>query len=524
MSITLETLSYYAKNLQDKGDFVSASQIYETACDLINESKNNNESDDIYDKTTVKNIFIELSKCYEALNESVKSKHYIRQAFSIFHDDPDINYKMLKIYLFSGNLKKAVDFYFSFVDTDQDEKSRILMYAELHKSEYRYSNVILKMLKSLSLMETIPVEDRALFSHKAIELELTMEHPKLSICILTKNDSKTIKECLDSAIKVSKDIIVLDLGSKDNTKDIAKRYSYTNVYNHDFSSDFDYDYSRAKNKCLEYVKGDWILYLDANDYLTTECCQEILAYISDQKSKENYSIYYLKNTNKVHEVKQLVFHYKPCLFKSNMGISFNRPIHEEIYHAEKALNKVYCESLEITTQSKQKSEEETEEDNRLYRKIIDAAILNNSDSSDNYYYYHFSAINYSLQNDNKRALEDHYKSLSLYKQKFDDQKDSFYIYIMMAIVKYLEEKTDNLEAMKAFTEKILNIRADYPDALYYLGVYYEKNSNIERAVELYKKSYEVFQDNWSKYKNADLPSIGDGIIYLLSEKFEYFVW
>lgn len=524
MSITLETLSYYAKNLQDKGDFVSASQIYETACDLINESKNNDENEDTYNKDIVKNIFIELSKCYEALNDSVKSKHYIRQAFSIFKDDPDINYKMLKIYLFSENLKKAVEFYFSFVDADQDEKSKIIMYSELNKSEYRYSNVLLKMLKSLSLMESIPVEDRLIFAHKALELELTMEHPKLSICILAKDSEKTIKECLESAIKVSKDIIVLDLGSKDSTKEIAKRYSYTNVYSHEFSYDFEYNYSKAKNKCLEYIKGDWVLYLDANDYLPVETCQEILAYISDQSTKENYSIYYLKHHNKEHEGKQLIFHYKPCLFRSNMGINFVRPIHEEIHHNEKELNKVYCDSLEIRSQEKQKSEEEAKEENLTYRKIINHAILNNPDSSDNYYYYHFSAINYSLQDDNKRALEDHYKSLALYKQKFKDQKESFYIYIMMAIVKYLEEKTDNLDAIKAFAEKILKIRPDYPDALYYLGIYYEKNNNLEKAVELYKKSYEVFQDNWNKYKNADLPSIGDGIIYLLSEKFEYFVW
>ena len=230
MSITLETLSYYAKNLQDKGDFVSATQIYEAACDFINENEISQVNENSYNRTMIKNIFVELSKCYEALNDNVKSKHYIRQAFSIFKDDPDINYKMLKIYLFSGNLKKAVDFYFNFVDSDQNEKSKILLYAELNKNEYRYSSVILKMMKSLALTETLPIEDRTVFSHKAVELELNMEHPKLSICILTKNDEKTIKECLDSAIKISKDIVILDLGSKDKTKEIAKRYSYTNIY------------------------------------------------------------------------------------------------------------------------------------------------------------------------------------------------------------------------------------------------------------------------------------------------------
>lgn len=519
MSITLETLSYYAKNLQDKGDFVSATQIYETACDFINETEIGQINKNSYDATIIKNIFVELSKCYEALNDSVKSKHYIRQAFSIFKDDPDINYKMLKIYLFSGNLKKAVDFYFHFVDTAQDEKSKILLYAELNKNEYRYSTVLLKMMKSLALTETLPIEDRTIFSHKAVELELNMEHPKLSICILTKNDEKTIKECLDSAVKISKDIIILDLGSKDATKDIAKRYSYTNIYDYEF----DYDYSKAKNKFFEYAKGDWILYLDANDSLTAETCQEILAYISDQKTKENYSIYCIKNTHLGEDRTKLVFHYKPCLFKNNMGIAFKRPVHEDLFHPQKDLDNIYCDSLEIKTILKQKSEDELKEENSIYRKIIDSAILNNPDPLDNYYYYQFSALNYSLRNNNQRALEDHYKSLALYKQKFEDKKDAFYIYIMMSVVKYLHEKTDNQDAIRAFIEKILNIRPDYPDALYYLGLYYEKINNIDKALEIYKRAYELFQDNWNKYRNGDLPSIGDTILYLLSEKFECLV-
>lgn len=55
---------------------------------------------------------------------------------------------------------------------------------------------------------------------------------------------------------------------------------------------------------------------------------------------------------------QLIFYYKPFLFRNNQGIHFRRSVHEEVFHPEKELKKIYCYSLEMKNQTKQKSEEE----------------------------------------------------------------------------------------------------------------------------------------------------------------------
>ena len=84
----------------------------------------------------------------------------------------------------------------------------------------------------------------------------------LSACMIVKNEERTIEKCLTSLKGVADEVIVVDTGSADLTPDIARNNGALVV-----PFTWDDDFSHARNESLRYAKGDWILVIDADEYL-----------------------------------------------------------------------------------------------------------------------------------------------------------------------------------------------------------------------------------------------------------------
>jgi FkbM family methyltransferase len=83
-----------------------------------------------------------------------------------------------------------------------------------------------------------------------------------SLCIITKNEEDNLPACLDSAADLFDEVVVLDTGSTDRTKEIALRYG-ARVFDFQWIDHF----AAARNACLEHATGDFIFWLDADDRL-----------------------------------------------------------------------------------------------------------------------------------------------------------------------------------------------------------------------------------------------------------------
>ena len=97
---------------------------------------------------------------------------------------------------------------------------------------------------------------------------------RLSVIIITKNEEKNIRICLDSIAWID-EIIVLDSGSTDATVTICKQYT-AKVYETDWIG-----FGPQKSRALKYASGDWILSLDADEWITPELKAEILMIIQN---------------------------------------------------------------------------------------------------------------------------------------------------------------------------------------------------------------------------------------------------
>ena len=90
----------------------------------------------------------------------------------------------------------------------------------------------------------------------------------ISAIIITYNEEKNIRDCLES-LKWVDEIIVVDAESQDKTAKIAEELG-ARVYSEEWQG-----YGKQKNYALSKAVGDWILSLDADERITPELAQEI---------------------------------------------------------------------------------------------------------------------------------------------------------------------------------------------------------------------------------------------------------
>lgn len=86
--------------------------------------------------------------------------------------------------------------------------------------------------------------------------------PRISLCMIVKNEENVIGRCLDCVQDIVDEIIVVDTGSTDSTKEIIKKYG-AKLYDFPWINDF----SAARNFAFSKATGIYILWLDADDVL-----------------------------------------------------------------------------------------------------------------------------------------------------------------------------------------------------------------------------------------------------------------
>ena len=162
------------------------------------------------------------------------------------------------------------------------------------------------------------------------------EKPTLSLCMIVKDEEKLLERCLDSAKDFVDEIIIVDTGSADRTKEIARKFT-DKVYDFKWCDDF----SSARNFSLSKAAKDWILVLDADELISKQDMVKIKDLIK-QKDVEafkliqrNYSdsAEYISCKEDIYDESKPYKSYIPSvlvrLFR-NKGYLFENKVHELI--------------------------------------------------------------------------------------------------------------------------------------------------------------------------------------------------
>jgi tetratricopeptide (TPR) repeat protein len=101
--------------------------------------------------------------------------------------------------------------------------------------------------------------------------------PRLTVAMIVRDEQEVLAATLESVGAVADEIVVLDTGSKDQTPSLAEQLG-AKVRRAAWEDDF----SAARNRLLEDVTGDWILWLDAGEQLTPGSAGELRAFLDHQ--------------------------------------------------------------------------------------------------------------------------------------------------------------------------------------------------------------------------------------------------
>ncbi len=85
----------------------------------------------------------------------------------------------------------------------------------------------------------------------------------LSVCIIGKNEEQNIEKCLAPLMPYGFEIIYVDTGSTDRTKELAAKYT-SNIYDFEWINDF----SAARNFSLSKASHNYVLIVDCDEFLT----------------------------------------------------------------------------------------------------------------------------------------------------------------------------------------------------------------------------------------------------------------
>ena len=104
----------------------------------------------------------------------------------------------------------------------------------------------------------------------------------LSVIIITKNEANHITRCLQS-VSWADEIIVLDSGSTDNTVALCKKFTDL-VFETDWPG-----FGPQKQRALDKAQYDWVLSIDADEWVTAELKEEILSVVKSTDT-QGYNI------------------------------------------------------------------------------------------------------------------------------------------------------------------------------------------------------------------------------------------
>ncbi len=289
----------------------------------------------------------------------------------------------------------------------------------------------------------------------------------ISLCMIVKNEEKVLKRCLDSVKDIVDEIIIVDTGSKDNTKEIAKKFT-SKVLDFKWVDDF----SKARNYSFSKATKDYILWLDADDIILKK---DRLNFLKLKKSlSNNVDVVMMKYNVGFDENGNTNFaYYRERLLKRSSNFKWESPIHEVI---QPSGNIIYS-NIAIT----HKKENHTSSIRNL--KIFENMISNKTPLSSRQKYYYARELMYN--NMYLEAIEKFNEFLEdkdgWIENKINACLDLSYCYFLL---------NDNYNELLSLLRSFLH-STPRAEILCSIGNYFLRNSNYEIAIYWYKQAIKI---------------------------------
>lgn len=139
----------------------------------------------------------------------------------------------------------------------------------------------------------------------------------ITLCMIVRNEEKLLSRCLQSVKSKVNEIVIVDTGSTDATIEIARQYT-NQIYHFKWIDDF----SAARNESLKYANSEYILVLDADEYLNDDAD----LYLDLESSLD----FYLLGIQNEMSFGRKFTHFAVRLFKNDERMRYENRLHEHL--------------------------------------------------------------------------------------------------------------------------------------------------------------------------------------------------
>ena len=163
-----------------------------------------------------------------------------------------------------------------------------------------------------------------------------MSRPRLSLCMIVRDEAPNLAACLDSARPWVDEIVVVDTGSTDGTLELAESLG-AKVSTFAWGDDF----AAARNAALARAQGQWVLSLDADERLAGDSgarLEELLAAGDAAFARSGrlrcYRLRIHNHYDNVPGAPGITISYGRRLFPNHARLRWVRPVHEYVEHLD----------------------------------------------------------------------------------------------------------------------------------------------------------------------------------------------
>jgi glycosyltransferase involved in cell wall biosynthesis len=302
---------------------------------------------------------------------------------------------------------------------------------------------------------------------------------KISAVCLTKNNSDTIKNSIESYKDIADEIIIVDTGSTDDTIQICKDLG-CEIY----EKDLEYDYSSVKNYGLTKTHYPYILFLDPDEFFEHNLTLDDKKYLEDvMKNSDIEGIKFLTHNIDTQQSVNLFDNYSLRFFVNNPKLSYNRRIYEVLKIEGREPRVGMCDNLTLVHTGYSKK--------RDFQEVIQSeGVLNTIEEKETIDYFYiarnyFDILNYSKCN----KYCDLFFSQSDYKDAVKNSETAYliYIYKFNCVQRLVNDEQEKRNTLKTLLDEMMEEISFIPSVYYEYGLY-ELDEDFNSAYDYLVKS------------------------------------
>jgi len=294
----------------------------------------------------------------------------------------------------------------------------------------------------------------------------------LTASMIVRNEDHFLAKCLESIRHVVDEIVIVDTGSTDQTKTIAEKFG-ARVFEYPWHQNF----SAARNEALKHSRGEWILYIDADERLKPINRSKVVQTLSDQ-TKIAFRVLF-------HPVSGYSAYREYRLFRNDARIRFKGVIHETIVPAIQSVadeDRLEIGKCDLTIQHTGYDGNQNHKHTRnlpLLKKQIE------NDPERIYCRWHLGVVLAGIGN--KDGAEETWKNaVKIIREKKSVQPSDSLPYADLIRLQYKKGKDVN-----SLIEEALNLFPDQYLLIWIKGQILMDNSNYEEAIPLFEQLVEI---------------------------------